>query len=197
MIGPDHRPLSCFVLVRQPLRYVAFFVFFVLSSPTPCSSSVAQLQASLPHAQPSPAELADMSQRAHQVVRLLEEYRRLNLPENERAKMDSTTGATSTDDHRPPKRPWEDMSQDGGGAGNNEAASFSEVRSCLYLLDRRGSAEPRVFSVSSSIPLPRAETRHKRPRNKTWNLFAQNARLVRQVGVGQPDSRKVNTGREV
>lgn len=54
-----------------------------------------------------------MTQRATQVVRLLEEFRRINLPEVERAKLDSAASLNSADDHRPPKRPWEDMSQDG------------------------------------------------------------------------------------
>ncbi|KAF8896119.1 hypothetical protein BD779DRAFT_562732 [Infundibulicybe gibba] len=74
------------------------------------ASRYAQLQNSVPHARPSPEELADMAQRANQVIRLLEEYRRLNLPENERSKIDRM----ASDDHRPPKRPWEDMSQEGG-----------------------------------------------------------------------------------
>ena len=54
-----------------------------------------------------------MSQRAVQVVRLLEEYRRANFPEVERVKMDTAIAMTPPDDHRPPKRPWEDLSQDG------------------------------------------------------------------------------------
>lgn len=92
---------------------------------------IAQLQASLPEVQPSASELAEMSQRAIQVVRLLEEYRRLNFPEAERTKFENAAAAiTSPDDHRPPKRPWEDMSQD-GNAGGPETASYSEV--CHFL----------------------------------------------------------------
>lgn len=67
----------------------------------------------MPHAQPPQDELAEMSQRAITVVRLLEEYRRMNLPEAERAKLLNDPGRVSPDDSRPPKRPWEDMSQDG------------------------------------------------------------------------------------
>ncbi|KAF8071798.1 hypothetical protein FPV67DRAFT_1747001 [Lyophyllum atratum] len=66
-----------------------------------------------------------MSQRAVEVVRLLEEYRRLNLPESERVKMDTTAVITPPDDHRPPKRPWEDMAQD-ENADATESASFAE-----------------------------------------------------------------------
>jgi hypothetical protein len=63
-----------------------------------------------------------MSQRAIQVVRLLEEYRRANFPEVERIKMDNAADITPSDDHRPPKRPWEDMSQDGNADGAETAA---------------------------------------------------------------------------
>jgi hypothetical protein len=63
-----------------------------------------------------------MSQRAMQVVRLLEEYRRAHFPQVERVKMDTTVAITPPDDHRPPKRPWEDMSQDGNAAAPETAA---------------------------------------------------------------------------
>ncbi|KAF5372778.1 hypothetical protein D9615_010134 [Tricholomella constricta] len=87
------------------------------------ASRYAQIQQSVPDVCPSPEELQEMSQRAVEVVRLLEEYRRLNLPESERVKMD--TVITPPDDHRPPKRPWEDMSQDENIAAA-DAASFVE-----------------------------------------------------------------------
>jgi hypothetical protein len=69
-----------------------------------------------------------MSHRAAEVARLLEEYRRLNLPESERVKLDSAAAITPPDDqdHRPPKRPWEDISQD-ENAGGAESGSYSEV----------------------------------------------------------------------
>ncbi|KAI0067301.1 hypothetical protein BV25DRAFT_1819632 [Artomyces pyxidatus] len=69
----------------------------------------AQMQASRPDAQPSTAELTEMGQHASQVVRLLEDLRRLSLSEHELAK-DSV--APVPEDHRPPKRPWEDMTSE-------------------------------------------------------------------------------------
>ncbi|KAG6865786.1 hypothetical protein C0991_011778 [Blastosporella zonata] len=83
-----------------------------------------ELQQSMPDVCPSPEELAEMSQRATEVVRLLEEYRRLNLPESERIKMNDVA-MSPPDDHRPPKRPWEDMSQDENPA-LAESTSFAE-----------------------------------------------------------------------
>ncbi|TFK74151.1 hypothetical protein BDN72DRAFT_886516 [Pluteus cervinus] len=77
------------------------------------ASRYAQLQAGLPNVQPSPQEMAEMTQRANHVVRLLEEFRRLYAPESDVVtKIDAPTPMI-TDDHRPPKRPWEDMSHDG------------------------------------------------------------------------------------
>lgn len=82
------------------------------------ASHYAQLQ---PNVQPTQSELAEMSQRAMEVVRLLEEYRRVNFPEVEQVKMDGAVAMTPPDDHRPPKRPWEDLSQDGNAAGAETA----------------------------------------------------------------------------
>ncbi|KAK7463377.1 hypothetical protein VKT23_006732 [Stygiomarasmius scandens] len=82
------------------------------------ASRYAQLNAALPYAQPSVTEIADMANKANEVVKLLEELRRLSMAEPERIKVDTpavaaAVVASSPDDHRPPKRPWEDMSQDG------------------------------------------------------------------------------------
>jgi hypothetical protein len=74
----------------------------------------AHLQNNVPHAQPQPAEFSEMAQRAAQVVRLLEELRRMTHPDADRLKMDALSAA---DDHRPPKRPWEDLSQEGAEGG--------------------------------------------------------------------------------
>ncbi|KAG5338125.1 GATA zinc finger domain-containing protein 10 [Termitomyces sp. T112] len=76
------------------------------------ASRYAQIQQSIPDVSPPPDEIQQMSHLAAEVVRLLEEYRRLNLPEPDHVKMDSAMAMTPPDDHRPPKRPWEDMSQD-------------------------------------------------------------------------------------
>jgi rhodanese-related sulfurtransferase len=76
--------------------------------------------------QPSPAELQDMSQKALQVVRLLEEFKRVHIPDSERTKLGDPMYEAS-EDHRAPKRPWEDMAQ----GGNN--ADVPEDVSCLLV----------------------------------------------------------------
>ncbi|KAF9068974.1 hypothetical protein BDP27DRAFT_1402890 [Rhodocollybia butyracea] len=91
----------------------------------------ASLKSALPHVQPSQAEVADMARRANEVVRLLEVLRRME-PEGDRHKIESTTSSalTSTpDDHRPPKRPWEDMAQDGQASGDDTGGMFPEPSS--------------------------------------------------------------------
>jgi hypothetical protein len=73
---------------------------------------LAQLQQTMPDICPTQQELADMSHRANEVVRLLGEYKRMNLPESQREKHETHPGViTPPDDHRPPKRPWEDTDQ--------------------------------------------------------------------------------------
>lgn len=100
-----------------------------------CNSNLtkAQVPANIPQMQPSPTELADMAQRANEVVRLLEELRLMYLPPTERGvKIDTgnVDNVTSADDHRPPKRPWEDMTKD-GPSGSTEA-TFHEVCNLIY-----------------------------------------------------------------
>ncbi|KAG6900832.1 hypothetical protein C0993_000151 [Termitomyces sp. T159_Od127] len=90
------------------------------------ASRYAQIQQSMPEVSPPPEEIQEMSHLAVEVVRLLEEYRRLNLPESERVKMDNTMAMTPPDDHRPPKRPWEDMSQQDENSSLVESATFAE-----------------------------------------------------------------------
>lgn len=77
----------------------------------------------MPNVQPSAEELAEMNTRAVTVVRLLEEFRRMSIPEDERDKLEASS---SMEDHRPPKRPWEDISQGpGNGGGGTEAIGGS------------------------------------------------------------------------
>ena len=79
------------------------------------TNHTAQLQASHPHAQPPPQEVADMTWRADTVMRLLEEVRRLSLPEGiaSRENPPPTSAPSAPEDHaRPPKRPWEDMARE-------------------------------------------------------------------------------------
>ncbi|KAF8348934.1 hypothetical protein F5887DRAFT_948388 [Amanita rubescens] len=73
------------------------------------AKNCAQFQ-TLPHAQPTPSDLSEMSRLAFQVVHMLEDWKRRNLADLERIKLDS---AVASDDSRPPKRPWEDTSGDG------------------------------------------------------------------------------------
>ena len=75
----------------------------------------AQLQATHPNAQPSPQEVADMTWRADTVMRLLEDVRRLSLPEGTvpRENPPASSVPSAPEDHaRPPKRPWEDMARE-------------------------------------------------------------------------------------
>jgi hypothetical protein len=76
--------------------------------------------ASQPQARPSESEIAEMAERAAVVVKLLEEVRRLAMPEGAD---DDPNAHTLQPEGRAPKRPWEDMSNDDGSAN----ASFTQV----------------------------------------------------------------------
>ncbi|TDL20825.1 hypothetical protein BD410DRAFT_829474 [Rickenella mellea] len=80
--------------------------------------------------QPSAQEIAEMAHRAQHVIRLIEELRRLSLPDEELTKNDPDAPPPQVEG-RPPKRPWEDISQGddafGGAeqAPQNQSASYS------------------------------------------------------------------------
>ena len=69
-----------------------------------------------------------MSQHALAVVRLLEDLQRMNFTEGEETRLDPDPMHQSPDDPRPPKRPWEDISQE-EGASVPDPNSFADV--CL------------------------------------------------------------------
>jgi hypothetical protein len=60
-----------------------------------------------------------MGQRANVVIRLCEELKRLSLTEGELAKGPAIV-APPQEEHRPPKRPWEDASADGATGADAE-----------------------------------------------------------------------------
>jgi hypothetical protein len=66
--------------------------------------------------QPRRDELAEMAKRAANVVKLLGDLKRIVLPESASPSPDKADLASSVsgDDHRPPKRPWEEISTDDG-----------------------------------------------------------------------------------
>ena len=118
-----------------------------------------------------------------EVVRLLEEYRRANFPEVERVKIDTTVAMTPPDDHRPPKRPWEDLSQDGNAAGAETAV-------------------PEVFElISSSSPLysKLSEQQYPASAEKPQSTAEQDMEIIRSKratsaaggtgAAGQPKSK--------
>jgi hypothetical protein len=105
--------LFCVIYICQPLWYVAVAAFdMVLLTGTHPPWLAAQLQASLPRVQPTAEELLEMNRRAAEVVRLLEEYRRLTQPEFERRPTEANDASRSVEGNRPPKRPWEDIAKD-------------------------------------------------------------------------------------
>ncbi|KAI0303660.1 hypothetical protein B0F90DRAFT_1707895 [Multifurca ochricompacta] len=104
------------------------------------ASKYAQAQASGTGAQkPSQAEIAEMGQRASVVMRLCEELRRLSLSEGELAKGSATVTPTH-EEHRPPKRPWEDISVDGATGADAEAQATAEADMALIRTKRATTA---------------------------------------------------------
>ena len=102
------------------------------------------LQQNNPHIQPPPAELEEMSQRALKVVRLLDDFRRICIPESTQLQTPPTVSAEASnsvapmetdspgpgESSRPPKRPWEDSQEDAVPAA--DPAGFQDVRVVLF-----------------------------------------------------------------
>lgn len=97
------------------------------------------LQQTNTHAQPPPAELEEMSERALKVVRLLDEFRRICIPESSQLQTPPTGPSLVSnpvapmqsdspgpgESSRPPKRPWEDTQEESVPAG--EPVGFQDV----------------------------------------------------------------------
>ena len=114
-----------------------------------------------------------MGQRASAVIRLCEELKRLSLTEGELAKGPAIV-APPQEEHRPPKRPWEDTSADGATGADAEVRE----RSC-----------PSVFVRFLNHRLSPAD-RRKLPQRQIWRLFVQSvpqllARTEDQVSPNQ------------
>ncbi|KAE9405216.1 hypothetical protein BT96DRAFT_361647 [Gymnopus androsaceus JB14] len=89
------------------------------------ASRYSSLSSALPHVQPSQTEVNEMARRANDVARLLEALRRMDEPEIKHSVTDEMS--TTPDDNRPPKRPWEDMAQDGQAPSDDRVGMFPEV----------------------------------------------------------------------
>ncbi len=149
--------------------------------------NLAQLTASLPHSQPSPEECNDMTRRAKEVVRLLEVLRRMGMPDVDRIKMDSASvNSAATEDHRPPKRPWEDIAQ--GGPGES---SFSEVSYRCATHRALMEADTRRFFSSQLRAI-----RNKQQQRRIWKSFGRSVQRVRQGVMQQQASPRANIGKE-
>lgn len=127
-----------------------------------------------------------MSQRASKLVRLLDQLRRLSLPEDQIPKELPVSNGAS-DEYRPPKRPWEDVSHDDGGGPSAADGHRQEVSNDRYHLQSRCS-DFHPISTQTTIS-------HKQLPNKIWRLFVANAPPVLLVMLqGSP---RASTGREV
>ena len=71
-----------------------------------------------------------MGQRANIVMRLCEELKRLSLSEGELAK-GPAPAVPPPEEHRPPKRPWEDISADGAAGTDAEVCNDFIPFRCL------------------------------------------------------------------
>lgn len=127
------------------------------------ASRYAGLQSSLPHVQPSPQELRDMSHRAKEVVRLLEEYRRAGGKEFElfeygRAKVEAAEAAEHPQHAgdagagaggRAPKRPWEEMAKE-EGAGEDAEGDKAQLQQTMAEQDMEIIRTKRATSTAGA-----------------------------------------------
>lgn len=136
----------------------------------------------MPHIQPPPEEIEEMSRRALEVVRLLEDLRRSNVSEGQAVAHPTTAAAaaitasgTSTagvpmeqnspgggESSRPPKRPWEDTEQDEGAQGGGDVNGSQDVRvvlflklltHCFLLLQQFSIVNPTTTATDGKVPL--------------------------------------------
>ncbi|KAJ4493483.1 hypothetical protein C8J55DRAFT_554919 [Lentinula edodes] len=121
------------------------FIFYDFASRYSTLSSV------LPYVQPSQTEVTEMARPAREVVRLWEVLRQMDGLEDKSSKNEEVSSAifTSPDNHRPPKRPWEDMAQDGQTFGDDMAGIFPELSSAS-ITSSQTTAEQDMVSLKAS-----------------------------------------------
>lgn len=147
----------------------------------------AQLQASLMHAQPPPNEVTEMANRANEVVRLLQELRRLNAvdggapPDAGHRRLDppaiEAPPADMDVDTRVPKRPWEEMEMDGDD-GEPEVDELEE--------SDPAQPYPTPTDTKASPPLPAQSTAEA----DMELIRTKRATTAGGVGVGLPGQPK-------
>ena len=130
-----------------------------------------------------------MSQHAMTVVRLLEELQRMDFPEDDGTRVDSNPMQQSPDDPRPPKRPWEDISQE-EGASMSDPNSFVDVCVLNFL---------NFFHthIAYSSTHRQKTTNLKLRLSKIWSSSAQNVPLAQQAPIPLQGSRKASIEKEV
>ena len=139
---------------------------------------------SLSHNQPSPSELQEMSQKAQETVHLLEDFEKTHLSENECTNIADPLHGLS-EDHRAPKRPWEDMGQE-DFPNSDQAGDVCHLMSPLVWIETN-------WFCSSSLQV----IKPKPLLSRTCKLSVASAPLAQQGYKTLPAKQRVNTGREV
>lgn len=132
----------------------------ILVYPASSDPSSAQLQSDMTES-PSTAELNEMTQRANEVVHRLEEYRRL-YAENDR----KSDGATSLDDHRGPKRPWEDGPEVQGGSPESSRRQQTTAEQDMEII--RSKRATTAAGGSSTAGQPKSKYRKRSVRRLSF-----------------------------
>jgi hypothetical protein len=87
------------------------------------ASKYAQLQASQGDIKPSKEEIADMTKRAARVAQLLRDLKKIVNPNAPSSGDEKGAVSAASDEYRPPKRPWEEISKDQSEASHTPTVS--------------------------------------------------------------------------
>ncbi|KAJ3532902.1 hypothetical protein NM688_g7356 [Phlebia brevispora] len=92
-----------------------------------------------------------MSEFATQVVQLLDEYRRISLSGEQPAR-ELVAVTPAVDEHRPPKRPWEDMERDNQGTPSEADIRYDEASQSTAEQDMEIIRSKRATSSTGTTP---------------------------------------------
>lgn len=109
------------------------------------------------YVQPRKDELVEMAQRAANIVRLLEDLRRVVLPDHVPSSADKNGlgngHVVNGDDYRPPKRPWEEISKEAGESLQSPVeVGYSCHRIMCFLNNLQRSVSKRSTNSDKSSP---------------------------------------------
>ncbi|KAL0579288.1 hypothetical protein V5O48_002686 [Marasmius crinis-equi] len=133
---------------------------------------------------PAPHEIIEMANRANEVVRLLQELQQPGEPEGQR--VIKSDPMASPDDHRPPKRPWEDMAEEGQVPADEANVNYQEPYPTPVAQQSTAEQDMELIRTKRATTTAGASASTGQPKSKYRKRSANYAKLMRKQNKLHP-----------